>query len=84
MCSQEDNEYYNNRGYDREEYTPIMICDNCKEPTEVCECPWCCHCGEKEDNLVILQIKCPVSKCEDEGDKTCISCKNIHDQRHGL
>lgn len=63
---------------------PIMICDYCSELIECCECPKCTHCGENDLKTIIVQIKCPVIKCEDEGDKICISCKNIHDQRHSL
>lgn len=84
MCSQEDMEYYG-RFDDRDPPPePIMICDNCSEPFDVCMCITCRHCGDGGENISIVNIKCPVVKCEDEGDKVCISCKNTHDQRHQL
>ena len=82
----DDNEYYGRDGYEecREQYESIMICDHCSEPTDVCSCHMCYHCGENDLKTIIVQIKCPVAKCCDEGDKVCISCKNVHDKQHDL
>ena len=72
------------REYDYAPHEPIMVCDRCQEPSEVCDCPWCCHCGENEEGLVVVKIKCPVSKCVDVDDGVCVSCKNVHDREHNL
>ena len=86
MCSKEDNEYYNRDSYDSEPpAVGIFICDNCKEPDEVCKCPWCRWCGAGvEENVKLNKIKCPLDKCDGIGDEVCIECKNKHDRGHGL
>lgn len=68
--------------YGNENWEP-MVCDKCSVSDEMCECPRCIHCGGAED-ISIIKIKCPVSKCVDLDDKVCINCKNVHDREHGL
>lgn len=69
---------------DRERPPSPDICEYCNEERYSLECKcYCSHLGELRENETLI-IKCPVPNCEDEGDRVCISCKNIHDQRHNL